>query len=221
MKTFIAQLRSVQRSFETQICTLHKYDSFQAEMAVLIDAYILISVVIRYLERTNSDIAFEEDAVFTVTRDTAVEAGIDFSASLTIGKLVYADMIDGAILVPDVLVEALTKASFVLLDDKLRLNAEASVSILRLLDEILASIHLSAELHEFAVLRYPILRPETLQLMAELSLYIQRHLSNLENKITFDVDAQFIARTIAYIADYEGKTISSLGDKKLRDVFYI
>lgn len=221
MKTFIAQLRGVQRSFETQICTLRKYDSFQADMAVLIDAYILISAVIRYLERTGSDIVFEEDVSFSVTRGAAVDAGIDFSASMDIGKQVYAGMVNGAIFVPDVLVEALSKASLILLDDKLCLEAEVTVSILRLLDEILASIHLSAELNGASALRYPPFRPEALQLMAELSLYIQRHLGNLENGITFDVDAQFIARTIAYIADHEGKTLSSLGDKSLCDIFYI
>lgn len=220
MKTLIAQLRGVQRGFETQICTLLQYKTPQTEMAMLIEAYVSIGAVIQYLEPASAQIGFEEDALPTAVRNITGAPKIDFQASLSVGKEILSKLEHGAAFVPDVLISALSKASFVCLDSALYFNAEFQTPALTVLQELIDCTVLSAEICG-ATVQYSSQYNETLALLADLSLKIQKCLSKSEDAIVFDVDIRPITRAIAFIADYEGKTLSSIGQRPLRDIFYI
>lgn len=220
MKTLIAQLRGVQRGFETQICTLLQYKTPKTEMAMLIEAFVSIGAVIQYLEPASAQIGFEEDVLPTSVRNIMGATQIDFQASLSVGKELLSKIEHGSAFVPDVLISALSKASFVCLDSALCFNAELQTPMLTSLQELIDCTVLSAEICGVAAQRSS-QWDEALALLAELSPKIQKCLSKSEDELVFDVDVRPILRTIAFIADYRGKTLSSIGQMTLRNIFYI
>lgn len=220
----LTTLCGVQKNLCAQISKLNSYRNMRPEACLILETYIALAAVTRYLHEIETSVAYvaEIPGLSTERFANELEFQVDYSAALALGKTVYTDLIEGATFVPDVVIGLAQKMTGILVENELDIDVSIDMpSILRGLSDLLSTLSLCVDIGQPVVSRNVEKVEAAVVGCMELSALINRYLASLNTGIQCDVSLSLIIKQVAVIADYYGQSIHSVGKKTLNEFFYI